>query len=435
VPSKLSRILWTTLATIVAMVIVAFLLGTRLASNKIAVAQAGWEQTLGSREEIMERFPPRGANEAALELERLTARLGIDIATRTEDARPRPSKEAARRYNRIKAKLGSYLERQVEQPRRAALPPPEQLIGFLGEEEENLAAIRRHLLEGELPRWELWLDPRYTTPFPNLLGHIDLQKLMIAEALVKNGRGEGAVALAALEASWRLNSAIRDDPYLITQLVAIAVTRLQVGALRQMEEVPAHWQERLVEHDFRGSFFMAMLLESWLWTQIEGSEIFETWLGRMERLAWTFTRPYADYCFADLSDDFRRRLLTLAESGATCDYHLSDSDAGLDIPVPFWNVMGDLVKPNLLGTLDRLARLELDLELTGRVLALESAIWDESVEQSSACPRDNWLYEAGPDGSMSIRFSREISWQDQIGAILPTRFSVGRATSPTPTPR
>jgi len=435
VPNKLSRILWITLAVIVAMVIVAFLMATRLASNKIAVAEAGWNETLGSREEILARFPTREANDAALELEWLVAGLGIDIATRTDAERARPSKEAASRFTRIKAMVGSHLERQVEQPRRSALSPPEQLIAFLMEEEENLVMVRRHLLEGEVPRWELQIEKSFEAPIPNLLGHIDLQKLMIADAMVMNGRGEGAEALAALEASWKLNSAIRQDPYLITQLVAMAIARLQAGALRQIEELPAQWQERLAEHDFRDSFFTAMLLESWHWTQITEPQIFDNRPGRLERAALTFTGPYANYCFADLSDDYRRRLLTLAESGASCDYYLSDSDASLDIPVPSWNLFGNLVKPTFRGVLDRLARLELDLELTGRVLQLETAPWDEWVEHSSACPKDSWLYKAGVDGSMSIAFSREISWPDQVGAILPTSFSVGRTTSPTPAPR
>jgi hypothetical protein len=435
VPNKLTRILWTILAVTVAMVIVAFLLGTRLASNKIAATEAGWDETLGSKEEILIRFPQREANEAALELERLVAGLGIDIAPRTDDVRDRPTKEAARRYKRIKPMVGNYHARQIEQPVRVALPPPEQLISFLEEHEERLSAIRRHLIEGEAPRWELWLDPRFPTPFPNLLGHVDLQKLLIADAMVRNGRGESDEAIATLEACWKLNGAIREDPYLITQLVAVAITRLQAGALRQIETVPEPWHARLSEHDFRESFFTAMLVESWYWTQIQDPQIFDERPGRMERLAWTFTRPYANYCFADISDDYRRRLLELSERGPSCDYHLSDSDASLDIPAPFWNPFGDLVRPSFDGVLDRLARLELDLELTGRVLQLESTQWDEWVEQSSACPRDSWRYEAGPDGSMSIAFSREISWPDQIGAILPTRFSVERATSPVPAPR
>jgi hypothetical protein len=430
VPRKLSRILWTTLAVLVTLVIIAFLLGSRLSSSKSATVEAGWDHTLGSREEILERFPLRHANDAAMELERLTAALGIDIASRIDTGRARPLKETARRFAKIKPKLGNYLQRQIELPRRTSLPPPEQLISFLKEEEETLAAIRRHLLEGDLPRWGLHVGRYFDVAFPNRLGHVNLQKLLVADAMIKNVRGESAEALLVLEAGWRLNGSIRDDPYLITQLVAISITRLHAGALRQIRDVPDDWKERLNEHDFRDSFFTAMLLESWHWTQIEGPEIFDERTSRASRLAWMIARPYARYCLADLSDDYRERLMKLADGGATCDYYLVERQESLDVPVPFWNVMGVLVQPNILGALDRLARLELDLELTGKVLRLKNEPWDERLEPSVACPRDNWLYGTGPEGTKSIEFSREISWPDQTGAILPTKFSVESTTTP-----
>ena len=72
-------------------------------------------------------------------------------------------------------------------------------------------------------------------------------------------------ALTTLEAAWRLNSAIRDDPVLITQLIAIAVTRLHAGVLRKLEDVPEIWQTRLRELDYRTSFLDAMRLEGWFW--------------------------------------------------------------------------------------------------------------------------------------------------------------------------
>jgi hypothetical protein len=424
VPSKLSRVLWTTLAVVITMVIAIYLVGMRLASSKIAVAEAGWDETFGSRVEILERFPPRHANEAARELERLSATLGIDIASRIDTDRVHPSKESSRKLQKVRAKIGNYVERQVELPRRAALPPPERLSLFLEEHEVTLTEIRRHLLEGELPRWGLRIDRYFDISFPNLLGHVELQKLLVAYAMAKNEQREDVEALATLEACWRLNGSIRDDPYLITQLVAMSIARLQAGALRQIERVPAHWRDRLVEHDFRDSFFTAMLVEAWHWTQIEGPQIFDERTGRATRLAWTFIRPYAKFCLADLSDDYRRRLLSLADGGNSCDYYLVGRQESLDVPVPFWNIMGAMVQPSILGALDRLARLELDLELTVKVLALGSEPWDERMERSSTCPEDSWLYKTGPQGSKSITFSREISWPDQTGVILPTSFSL-----------
>jgi hypothetical protein len=431
----LNRILWTTLAVLVTLVIVAFLLGSRLSSNKAATVEAGWDRTLGSLEEILERFPARHANEAAMELERLTAALGIDIASRVDAGRSRPSKEAARKFAKIKLQLGNYLERKVELPKRAAVLPPEQLRRFLEANKGTLLAIRDQLLEGELPLWGLRIDSHLDVAFPNLLGHVNLQKLLVADALAKNESGKSADALLALDACWRLNGAIRDDPYLITQLVAISIARLHAGALRQIKDVPTHWQERLVEHDFRDSFFTAMQLEAWHWTQIDGPQIFDERTGKAARLAWMIARPYARYCLADLSDDYRKRLLKLAEGGASCDYYLDARQESLDVPVPFWNVMGGMVQPNIVGTLDRLARLELDLELTGKVLRLKDEPWDSRIEPSSVCPRDSWLYGTGPAGAKSIEFSREISWPDQTGAILPTRFSLESTTTPARAPR
>lgn len=43
--------------------------------------------------------------------------------------------------------------------------------------------------------------------------------------------------------------------------------------------------------------------------------------------------------------------------------------------------MGGMVQPDILGALDRLARLEPDLEMTGKVLGLGSEARDERVEQ------------------------------------------------------
>ena len=100
-----------------------------------------------------------------------------------------------------------------------------------------------------------------------------------------------------------------------------------------------------------------------------------------------------------------------------CDHDLSVHNANLDIPVPRWNLIGKLIVPNLANAVDRLARLELDLELTG--LMLEP--WAESGPRpSETCPGDHWVYSRSDDG-LEIAFDREISWPNQSGFVLPTR--------------
>ena len=84
--------------------------------------------------------------------------------------------------------------------------------------------------------------------------------------------------------------------------------------------------------------------------------------------------------------------------------------------------------------LHRVARLELDFELTRKLIELEAARrgnagrWTAAVpgvEDSEACPHDLWVYGVEPDGSMSIALSREVSWPDPRGLVLPTRFTAG----------
>ena len=68
-----------------------FVIMAGVASYKTTKVERRWARTLGTWDEILERYPPAEANAAALKLERLTARLGIDTATRSYEGRSRPT--------------------------------------------------------------------------------------------------------------------------------------------------------------------------------------------------------------------------------------------------------------------------------------------------------------------------------------------------------
>ena len=119
--------------------------------------------------------------------------------------------------------------------------------------------------------------------------------------------------------------------------------------------------------------------------------------------------------------------------GAICDYDLSAKKANLDIPISRWNVIGKLVVPNLSGALDKLARFELDLELTLKLIELEherrgnDEVWPHTLpggDVSSACPQDRWVYDVSPEGKMTLAFNREITWPALRGLSLPTNFTI-----------
>src|SRR5262245_60390140 len=112
----------------------------------------GWEQVLGSREEILARYPPREANGAALALETLTAPLGIDLVPRWVQDRPRPSDQDTEAHHSISLELSDYLNRHLERDRRAIEAPPPGLASFLEARTDAIGDVRRHLAGGEVPQ-------------------------------------------------------------------------------------------------------------------------------------------------------------------------------------------------------------------------------------------------------------------------------------------
>ena len=231
---------------------------------------------------------------------------------------------------------------------------------------------------------------------PNLLGHIDLQRLLLGDAVTRFEAGDRPTALADLEASWQLNRSLRDDPVLITQLIAMSNLRMQLGVLRQVGRLPLVWRDRLDEHDYRQSFLAGMQLDAWLPSQLTDAASWIQELGVLYALKDTLAKPYFELCAADISNAMRKRLDNLARLAVLCDTDLGErGTADLDITVPTWNKYGELLAPNLDDTIYRLARLEIDLELTAKLVELEAARegnggrWPESlpgIEDSRVLP-------------------------------------------------
>ena len=405
---------------------------TSLSAWRVANGEKSWAATLGTREAILSRYPPAEADPPARELERLTTSIGIDVAPRLGEGRARPSREEARAHATVKPALGDYLTAQLGRAERGPEAPPAKVQAFLEARAGAIEAVRAHLEGGRVPRWEVHLERGVEAPIPNLLGHIDLQKLLVTDALVRLRDGDRGTALRDLEAGWTLMLSLADSPHLICQLIALSDARMVAGVLRQIEDAPPVWQLRLREQDFRGSFITALKYEGWIWTQWPDAPLWGGGLrGLGQGLLHRVGRPYFDLCMADVSDQFRERLENLEDVQALCDYDLAAYEANLDLDVPRWNVIGKITVPNIAGSVDRLARLELDVELTILVMDLEAARdaqgeWPAILPDggaSVACPRDRWTYAPAADGSATVALERQIDWGPGVrGAMLPTRF-------------
>jgi len=421
------------LLLIVVVVLLALVLTLNaLSAYRTSTARQGWDEVLGSWDEVMQRYPATEANASALESERLAAGLGLMIAPRhTERWGTIPEAQRVA-FERVRfALFHQFLKDQIERARRGPIdPPPTELSAYMAEYGEELTALRRHLIRGAVPVWESDLSAAEYAPLPNLLGHINLQKLLAAVALARLHAGDSDGALADIEAAWQLSKSLRDSPILISQLILLAGVRYQLGVLRQVPDVEEIWLDRLAEHDFRASFIDAMKYEGWVWLYFDGSNHEE--LPLWQRAMAPLSRPYTKLCLADVSEAWRERLVNLERVDAICDRDLAPYGAEMEITLPRWNKVGEMYVPNLVNAIDRMARLELDLELTRLVIEADTkrrangGAWAEALTTELdcvACPDDRWSYSASGQ-RLEIALSRDVRWPGQKGPVLPTRFAV-----------
>ena len=404
-----------------------------MADNKRAEVLRAWAGTLGSLEEVLELYPARESNETAARVEEFSAALGIDMAPERVEGHTRPTDQAEKAYRGTRLAVGNFLDEQFESGGPSPEPPPAAVVGFLREHAATLAGLKEVLDDGDSPRWQLQLEKPYSMPLPNLRGHVDLQRLLMADALIRDAAADFSGALAALEASWQLNAALRDEPVLVSQGIALGVARTQLGTLRHIEQLPPRWRERILEHDYRQSTLTSLRYEGWIWMTLFDQASYAIadapWSGLILRVA----RPYVGYCAADVSDSWRRLLIRFSELTSICDSAPEDVGVGPELDVPSWNLVGGQLLPGLGDVAQRLARYELDREMTVKLLEIRAAraalgsSWPVSlpgIEESTVCPGDHWIYAVTPQGGMSLTLSRPVDWGELSGATLSTRYVV-----------
>lgn len=379
-----------------------------------------WEPAFGTLESIVERYPATEVNSSALEIERIGAELGADIVPQSVEDRVRPAEDVKRDFGWVKKHVfNSYLKAMLEQPATGALEaPPEEFGAYLARHDDSLRELRAALTEDRIPAvWRSDISLLAEAPIPNLLGHIDLVKLMTSAALERLWAGDEATALQYLDAGSQLTRGLRDSPIIINQLILIAETRILAGALRHVDAVPDGWLERF-DYDYRGALLQAMKYEGWVLLYTDGDE--DLGNSAWEKAVKLVAEPYARYCLADVSGRWRERIENLERVESICDYDLAAQQADMNIPVPRWNHFGQIFVPNLGNAVYRVSRLELDLELTRLILeAKRNPLANDVSIPSRACSEDSWT-TAVDDGELRLDFSRELVWSGLSGPFLPT---------------
>jgi hypothetical protein len=384
-------------------------------------------------------YPKKSVSAAALELESLAARLGIDLAPqgpavpdpddpdkvvtlRPDDGRDRPDPELERRMHSPISAVGHWAEEELAEPSARVGKPSDAVTRFFEENAARLDAIAA-VASGTRPvDWELDVALRGEAPLPNLLGLTRLQRLLAARALLQVRAGEDDAALVTIEGMWRLAESLADQPYLISQLTAMRQARLVVGLLRKVSVPAFGWESRLRQRAFYEAFLAAFQNDPW--PTAADPELAPT--------VETITRIYRRFAdsLADRSAcDWTKESLTHAwEVAASAEKSPDDMIAAIA-----WDSIVDMIP--------RSQRLLLESELTGLVLqalaekaASRDGEWPEHLPnlESSVCPGRFYSYRR--DAGVTISFGSPLPGADEArGLVLPATFRGLPPPTPTPT--
>jgi hypothetical protein len=404
-------------------------------------------------EQFVKRFPDTEPNDSALKLRALMAKLAIRGGGTPEfpiDAYTMSHPDFAvsesdrQAFEGIRAELGDYLDAQISQPNDNFAPIPDKLRQYLIDNAEDIESIRKHLLNNEIPLWQRDITPivegDYTFPLPSYLNLVNLQKVILLDVLEKNSRGQVKQAAEMLEVSWNLNQSLRNDYYLISQLVVLIMGRYSTGVIRKLEYLPVEWQQHLLEHDYHQSVLISLETEFLSgFNFMQNLHLYppgEVWgtpedflLGLILKLP--ILKPYRRFSAID-TYNIQIKLLAEYKQHNIC---LSDSAASttIDTTPAWWNISGQTIAPAFFNGHHRATQYMLDLELTQKILqvkalAAKTGKWPQSVPniESEICPSVEWVYQVSPDGTMSISLSEQPEWLTERREKLPLTYSTRR---------
>lgn len=357
-----------------------------------------WRQAGLPFEDFAARYPRAAENDSAKRLRELTAPLGITFP----DAKGGSSTLA------VQQELLAHLKARLDGQQ---VPVPAALQSFREQHAAALDALLGHLASAEPPRWELDMSRDFSAPIPALVPQRQTGQLLLLEALERPAEAErGLLAL------WNLTATLRDRPDLVSVLVAAAIDRQTLALARRLESVPPAIAEKLATLQQGGRLPRLWQTEAWtLWhyAQRDGrlsplGEDSPEEGGLVGRLSAPFERRLLRLCAADSS----RVLATAAveaQAQAPCSAPNSEAMQGR---LARWNIVGKIALPAVEKIWSVLLALQLDAELTQKVLAVRAqrgpdGAWPAEFSDlgSKVCPGSSWRYTREADGKPSLAWT------------------------------
>jgi hypothetical protein len=390
-----------------------------------AQANRAWIDAGSPMQDFAVRFPKAAASDAALRVEVLSGKLGIDLAP---PGGPRPADADRASFERVESQLGAYVHAQLGKVSTDVDNPPAEVARFLESYAVVTAAIELEATQGGEVLWQTDIDGRAANnPFPFLRGQRPLQWVLLADAFQKIRVHDQRGAERAFEASWTLGSAIRRRSELISQMIACALDVDLVAALRRANHPVEAWQDRLKTLNHRQAALQSLQFEALVFSRL--TERLVTAEEPPREGDTILQRSWVRLCGANMSLLSAQTVVRLRGMADPCRPDLAGMGKEIrDERVPSWNVLGRIAMPSWRELWRTAMRADLEGELTGRVLLARSLrtgpeeAWPASALApfpSSVCSSLVWLPALEKKNVLSIRPSREPAGEEQAKGGLP----------------
>jgi len=282
---------------------------------------------------------------------------------------------------------------------------------------------------------------------PHALPVFRLERALIAAAFARAAANDTAGAERLLDASWKINDALRRGPTWLEQLVAIAAFRYQLGALRKIDVDPAKWLPRIHSYDALASLAFTGQIEAWYKDRAVRENLYAStnYLRDMREMHQTLVDavPFKPRWLQVLRTPVRwfdlpsilegdRAMITAAATVPRSEHVDASLEQAWERGASRWSYIADsdLDNINWSSAFRRAVRADTERELTEKVLMARAAhrangSWPASIDgiATSSLANAHWIYERTATGA-SIRLSHDINWGNLLGPVVPLRYAL-----------
>ncbi len=325
------------------------------------------------------------------------------------------SEEESEELNRINEQINILIEDFKTKPEKINAKIPQNLSSYLAKKQTAISKISHLLLTNESSLLDIDMnslkrgDP--SEPLPAFLSTVYLSNIFLIDAIDKYQKGNTQGMLISLEASWIISQSLHKHPILMSQLVSIINYRKQLQVMRQMNNLPSHWQQKLISLNLRESMMDGLNAEVFYWFAVinrdknfpdtisKDTKMIRRWLTidnyrTTQEIYNSLNHQKNNACnidFTEFTNEYlnKKGYTMSAESvyGESLYYHASQ--------------------------LEKAYHLMLEAEMTQKVLQIK----DNNHQalnvnlNSKVCPDRNWVYTKLPNNKWSISLNKQPNWK------------------------